>query len=410
MRLDLLRYSKNIYHIVVDKKKNIKFIDENHKKITNAYITFTPSELIIKKVEINSSIKESLIPSIIKAKLSKEIKKDFTFSYFLEKKEDNINIFRVEVILKKEILNIISKLKTKNINLITTDYHSLFSISKQYFKDDFISIYLTKDNIIYVMGKEKLNFFRSAPVLDTPEEIANDINRTIIYFKQQSKNLGLNNILISGDNELINNIYSYINAPISQPLSTIENISDKKFNEYFLIFGTLFSNTNFLPEEIKTFKLFNKLFILLSVFILGIIGYFGYLTFEKYTLVLENETALYKKQAYFLKLKESTKFMNEKTLDYYLEFISLEKKAQKAYFLDKIATLKPIFEYMSPKSITVDKNIRIDFTKHFDSFKELIKQKNKIEEILKTMNVKYQIQPNYESKKISLIIVLKREQ
>jgi hypothetical protein len=412
VRVDILRFLNNTFtHIVINKTKDITFITDIPKNIKNPYITFTPNDLIIKSVKINASVKESLIPSVIKAKLSKEIQDDFIFYYELEDKEENQNSYKVEVILKKEILNILNEIQNKNIKLITTDFHSLFEISKKYFDDEFISIFLTKENIIYICGKETLKFFRAIPTPENEEEISNDINRTIIYFKQQLKNLNLNNVLISGDTEIINNIYDKINAPLSQPLPIgVKNISSEKFNSYFLLFGVLFSKANFLPDEIKTYKIFNYIFILISFILTSITIYEGYNTYRLYNESLNKQTILYYKKAKLLKLKENTKLLKSDILDYYLTYIKLKKESYKSIFLKDLQKLKPIFNIIAPTSVYVHKNIRIEFDKKFSSFKKLIKEKNTLEELLKKLNLKYDIHTDFQHKSLKLIILIKREQ
>ena len=406
--VDLIRVSKETWHLRVNKNGEIVFLGENAKKIKKAYITFLPSELIVKTVEISAKVKENLVESVIKAKLSKEIKDDFVFIYYLESKNDEVNIYKAEVLLKKEILLAVNKIKTKDVELITTDYHSLFAISKRYFKDHFISVYITSEHIIYAGGKERLEFFRSVPTPSTPQEIAEDINRTVIYFKQQSKSFSLN-ILLSGETELINKIYDKIKAEVSQPLSFVKNINNEKFNKYFLIFGALFAKENFLPDEIKNYKNFKKAFLLVASFLLAAAGYLGYQTFKKKTALTQNENILLKKQREFVKLKNTTKLLDEKTLNYYLNFVKLQKEAQKSDFVTQLNKTKPLFKYFLPYSVSVDSNIRVSFEKTYPTFKEMITQKEEIETLLKTLNLKYYIKPNYETKHLELTVILKRQ-
>ena len=404
---DLLRFSKETEHIQVNKNGDIVFISENAKKIKNAYISFLPSELIIKTVEINNKIKDSLIESVIRAKLSKDIKEDFVFIYYPESNSENVNTYKAEVVLKKEVLNITDKIKTKNIELITTDYHALFAISKKYFENSFISVYLTKENIIYSGGKEKLEFFRSVTTPESAEEIADDINRTVIYFKQQTKNPFLN-ILLSGETEFINSIYDKIKAEVSQPLSIVKNMDNERFNRHFLLFGTLFSKENFLPDEIKTYKTFKTVFLFTASLLLLFAGYLGYQTYQKKTALTKNETKLAQTRQRFVKLKNETKLLSKKSLDYYLRYIKLQKESQKAGFLSQLNKTKPVFKYFLPYSVSVDENIRVSFRKKYPTFKEMILQKEEIEKTLKNLNLKYFIKPDYETKRIELTIILKR--
>jgi len=406
--IDLLRFSKQILQIrVIKKDKDIVFISDNPKKIKKAYITFLPSELITRTIEVSSKVKDTLVESVIKAKLSKEIKEDFVFIYSLESKQENVNIYKAEIVLKKDIVNIINTIKTKNIEVITTDYHSLFSVSKKYFQNAFISVYLTNESIVYAGGKEKLEFFRSIPTPLSPQEIAEDINRTVIYFKQQSKSNPLN-VLLSGNTETINSICEQINAEVSQPLSFVKNLDNRKFNKYFLNFGTLFTKENFIPEEIKNFKTFKKTFLLIATFLLMSACYLGFLSYKKITVLKLNEQKLLQKQKEFENMKNSVTLLDKNTLDYYLKYLTLQKESKKSDFLSQLNKIRPLFKYFLPYSVSVDKNIRVFFEKRYPSFKEMITQKEEIEALLKNLRLNYFIKPNYETKRLELIVILKR--
>jgi hypothetical protein len=262
------------------------------------------------------------------------------------------------------------------------------------------------------MGKEKPNLFRQNSKLETVEEMAEDINRTILWFKQQSKKGNLTNILISGNNELITQITPLINASFSQPLNfEIENVSNKDFCEKFIFFGLIDNPYDFMLPEIKTLRRFNDVYLtalfVLSVFLLCLI----YLSINKWTEIENNRVYLINKKNEFLNLKKNTKLLPKNKLDYYLNFLTLYEKSEKSDFLKQLSKIKPLLIYFKPKEILVNKrDIRVTFEKKYKTFKALIYAKNDIENAIKTIKPDiYDLQTDYENKKITLILIIKRK-
>ncbi len=408
MKYTLLRKNQSI-----NIEKNKKFFVKSNKKNRNIFLSFLPQELIIKKVEINKNIKQNLIKSIIEAKISKEIEEKFVFYYFLESSDEENNIFRVEIIKLKDILNAINSLKKESIKFITTDFHSLFNVSKQYFNDYFISIFVDKDNVIYVCGKDKLQYFREISIKDMNEEsIAQDIKRTIIYFKQQLKILNLENILISGNNEFINNIIDSINEQLSIPLNFfIKNINQNEFLENFILFGLLFSKENFLPQQLQHIQTFNKFFIFLTIVLLIINGYFAINLYQKYEYSnLLNDILISKKNKFYT-IKKHTNIFPASKIEYLVNFLTLKNTSSKSkIFVNKLLIIKPIFNILKLQKLNINNVfIHLTFSKQYKSFKKLIFEKKYIEDFLNKKNIKYLLQTNYQNNEILLKIILKRD-
>ena len=416
MKLSLIKIDEKQEIIIVNKKKRLFFVKEENtgKKIKNAYVTFLPSELLTKNVSLSKKIKKSLISSIIKAKIAKDLKEDFVFRYQAVEETDEEIVYQVQILKKEEIFEAIKNIPEKSeIKFITTHFHSLFFVSSKYFKnDDFISVFVQKNAIVYVMGKEKPNLFRQNSKLETVEEMAEDINRTILWFKQQSKKGNLTNILISGNNELITQITPLINASFSQPLNfEIENVSNKDFCEKFIFFGLIDNPYDFMLPEIKTLRRFNDVYLtalfVLSVFLLCLI----YLSINKWTEIENNRVYLINKKNEFLNLKKNTKLLPKNKLDYYLNFLTLYEKSEKSDFLKQLSKIKPLLIYFKPKEILVNnRDIRVTFEKQYKTFKALIYAKNDIENAIKTIKPDiYDLQTDYENKKITLILIIKRK-
>ncbi|NPA11265.1 MAG: hypothetical protein GXO62_03390 [Epsilonproteobacteria bacterium] len=391
---------------VLEKKDTIKAAPDSKKGSVIA--TLYPNSLIIKKIELSPKIKENLLYDIIKAKLSKEIKEDFEFYYSFEEEIENAKIYKVQILLKKEINACLKRLNTKEISKITTDYHSLFAISKKYFEEITVAIYISEKNILYVAGKDELQYFRSSPLTPDIEQVASEINRTIIYFSHQLKT-EIKKVLIAGESEPIQNLIPHIQTKTFQPLSIVQNLPGKAFNRHFVTFGALFAKESFLPEEIKEYKTFKSVFYLTAAVLVVANIFLAFRLYSDYSTLKNNEILLANKQRLFQRLKKNTTMLDEKRLDYYINYFTLLKKSDESMFFDELNSLFPIYEYLTPTSIQAGNEIVVRFQKRFKRFKNLINTKEQLEQILKKLNLHYTLNCDYSQNLLNLTLKLKRK-
>lgn len=442
MEKSLVRIKEDRFEIIDGKIKKDFFVIKNIQRYTDEqefyselnsrkkiYISFMPSDIFQKNIAINENIKNrDTIEKIIEFNLKKEFQDELVFKYrFLEKNEvTNQNIYHVEAIKKEEILKIIKPIENKScIEIVTTDYHSLREMSSKIEPEKpYISIFLENNKVIYIAAlKDNLLYFRESFLyFDNPllknEIIASDISRTVMFIKQQKRDIEFNKIFVSGDIENLDKICTNLpNIPISVPLNTnlIKNISQKEFEENFLLLGLNFLSKKFSfePESIKAQKQFNLLYQVILIFLFIPLMYFGYENFEKFIRYLDNKEILNQKRNQLLSLQKNVKMINKNDLEFYMQYFDLKSSSLKSEFLEEFDLLEPLFNIIEPIKIDASENIiKFEFNKKFDSLKNLITLKKRIENILndikKRKNIVLKKEIDFENLKFKLTLVIKR--
>ena len=422
---------KNIFKVYEIKEYEDKELFLNEiKKRKNFFISFLPSEIIKKEISINSNIKnKNTIEKIIEFNLKKDLKEEFIFNFSLKEKNEiqNQNIYFVEAIKKKDIdKNIVFFQNKKNIELITTDYHSLQShYMKLGIEDAFIATHIENNRIIYIACFEKkMIFFRESnlfienPLLKS-EIIASDISRTVLFIKQQNRGIDFKNLYISGDiynNEQIFYNLSGIDTKISVPLNFTNDLNNEQFLNHFILLGLAYleKKYNFEPIEIKKEKQFNIISnALFIIFIFPIIFYL-YIDLSKYFDILKKEELIKEKKERIFILEKNLKILDLKDLEYYNEYIENLNNSFQKEILSDLAVLEPLIRVLIPIKVESDETtIKVTFFKRFDSLNRLMRIKKEFEKILDKMKKRDKIVNkstlDFENLEFKAILVLNRK-
>ncbi|WP_281951527.1 hypothetical protein [Nitrosophilus kaiyonis] len=441
----LVRIKKDGYSILEAnvKKENFEikfeqFFQETNeftnyiKNKKNIYISFLPSEIISKDFPINSAIKnEKTIEKILEFNLKKEYKEDFVFNYYLSEKNEanNQNIYHIEAIKKSEILEKISSIdKKENIKIITTDYHALKAATKKTTNlNTFISVFIENNHIIYVATYEDKVLYRREsfiyienPLL-RPENIASDISRTVMFIKQQYRNIDFKNIVFAGDLKDLEGVFENLSLHgflLSMPYAKVfsKSITVDNFLKNFINLGLLNDKDiiNFEPIELKSQKQFNKFyyFVLSVIVLIGL--YFGYEDFNLFTDLLKKQDIIDEKIETIKRLKQNTKILDSKDLEFYINYFQNQNLSIKSEFLNDFAIIEPILRIIKPEKIGAnDAIIKVEIYKKFNRLQNLMnlnkKFKNEIEKIKQKAELIEKTELDFENLVFKSILILKRK-
>ncbi|WP_200762744.1 hypothetical protein [Nitrosophilus alvini] len=428
MKKHLLRIEKSFVDIVeVHTKKDVielkndsyfENFDEFAKYIKNKkplYITFLPEEVYIKEIEINKYVKKaSAIETLIAYQLKKEFQREFIFTYTLltEIPAEEKKKYRVFALLKDEVEDCISRVEHKeNIEIVTTDYHSLSAIGSHIFGEKpAVAVFVQNGQIIYTAFKNgTILFTRSSNIFaensaQKKDAVANDIARTLFFIFQQHRDIDFDNLLYIGefcdDEYVAESIFEQTGKRLSVPVSSLlcKRSKDPEFQKHLLSLGILFidKKNSFESEKVKATKQFKKVYNLAAILLFLPILYFGFSSIFSYMELTEKQDILKQKVERLRHLEKSIDILPQYKLDYLKNYFRLENIVLRSQTVNTLYSMKSFFDIVKPKKIdlknSLDKTlITVTFSKDFSSLSALVNTKNLFEKAARDMKEKKDI-------------------
>ena len=426
-----LSLKKGVYS-VLDKKifDDLDSAKKFLKKIKNLYLSFLATGMVDVFVSIPTDIKNpKVLKSIIVSKLKEEanITKSVIFNYYPTSIDENTKTtsYHIEGIYQDEYDEYIKAISDlNNIRFVTLDRFSLTSISAYCIKDDdFISVYTEKDRTIVVAAKNgdiifsRINSVNSQDKDGLDFALADDVIKTVLYIRQQFRDVDFKTLLISGslvENDLIlthlqNQSGVFIAA--MYPYSFIKNLPPIWFNEWIIPFGALFAKEqfNFMPVSIRSIRQYHFALNFLSLFAVVALGYFGSKVFYNFLDYKESMQQNLKLKRDFARELKRTQLLDENRLKESKNYLSIIDQNIKFSPFEDIYTFKPLLEMAKIDSLNWSQQqddfaFAASFEKSFEKLKNLSQFKklfdNKAQDIKNKLLFEVKITADYNNKKL----------
>jgi len=401
------------------------------KNKKNIYLSILSQNMVDEFVLVPSSIQnDNVIRKIIISKLKKDanLNDEIIFNYYpiKEEKESKSILYHIEGIFKKEFdehLQIISN--RSNIKFVTLDRFSLMSISNYCLDvNNYITVYTEKNRtIIDAVKNRELIFSRLNTIAYENEEgleftLADDIIKTILYIKQQFRDVEFKTLLVSGslsENDLLLNHLqkqSGLIVSVIYPYSFIKGMPPLWFNEWIISLGALFAKKefDFTPSEIKADKQYSLALNIILLLSMLSVGYFGYETYDSYLEYKKDIKQNIILKHRFTKELKSVELLNANQVGKVKEFISLIDENVKQKPFENIYFFNSILQMVNINSLKLEQkgkdfSFLLLFEKKFDDLKSLnkfIKEYNKdLKSLKKIASLESEIRIDYSKRKVS---------